>query len=178
MKKYLFYFAALGWGLSLIIHLSALAGIDVSENIPFIWLLHVGIFAVWLPVVLELRKEQDVQNGSFLSRMNPLAFYKNTFKGTPSVLIIIGVTGFIYAMINILLFMQSQTGVPTVKDGQYILHNHGQLIKTLTEAEYHQYKANEVQGFSGHWIAFYGMAMAVLFRFIKPVDKDEEKIKV
>lgn len=178
MKKYLFYVAAIGWGLSLLIHLLALADIDVTASIPFVWLLHVGVFVVWLPVVLELRKEQDLQNGSFLNRMNPMSFFKTVFKGTPSWLVIMSAAGFFYAMINFLLFMQSQTGVPALKEGQYILHNHGQLIKTLSEAEYHHYKANEVRGFSGHWIAFYGLATAVLFRFIRPVDEEEKTAKV
>jgi len=178
MKKYLFYFAVFGWGLSLLIHVLALADIDVTESIPFVWLLHVGIFVVWLPVVVELRKDQALQNGSFLNRMNPVSFYKTLFKGTPPLLVITALAGFFYAMINFLLFMQSQTGVPDLREGQYILHNHGQLIKTLTEAEYHHYKANEVRGFSGHWIAFYGIATAVLFRFNKHVDKEEEIAKV
>ncbi len=178
MKKYLFYFAAFGWALSLLIHLLALADIDVTESVPFVWLLHLGIFVVWLPVLLELRKEQDLQNGSFKNRMNPAIFLKAVFKGTPTLLVIIAVAGFFYAMINFLLFMQSQTGVPTLKEGQYVLSNHGQLIKTLTEAEYHHYKANEVRGFSGHWIAFYGIATAVLFRFIRPVDQKEQIAEV
>jgi len=62
-----------------------------------------------------------------------------------------------------MLFAISQSGVPDIKNEQYILQNHGQLIRILTEQEYHHYKANEVRGFSGHWIAFYGIAMAVLF---------------
>jgi len=45
------------------------------------------------------------------------------------------------------------------------------LLATLTEKEFHHYKANETRGFSGHWIAFYGIAMAVLFPFQKASSK-------
>lgn len=52
-----------------------------------------------------------------------------------------------------------------IRDGQYILHSHGKLIRTITEQEYHLAQANEARGFSGHWIAFYGIAMVIWYPF-------------
>lgn len=63
--------------------------------------------------------------------------------------------------------MSSQPGSPEIQDGQYILQNHGKLIRTITEQEYHHYKANEVRGFSGHWLIFYGFSAALLYPFGK-----------
>jgi hypothetical protein len=68
--------------------------------------------------------------------------------------------------------MTTQLYTPGIQNGQYILHNHGQFVRNLTEKEYHHYQANTLRGFSGHWIAFYGMAMAVLYPFNKQVDND------
>jgi hypothetical protein len=168
MKKYLFYFALTGWTLGLLIHILSLADIDVTEKIPFVWLLHIGIFVVWLPVVLDLKNNEELQDyrqSGMLNRMNPIEFLKIIFKDTPKWITIIAICGFFYAGINFMLFFASQDGTPAIKDGQFILQNHGQLIKTLTEQEYHHYKANEVRGFSGHWILFYGVATAILFKF-------------
>ena len=168
MKKILFYFAVTGWTLGLIVHLLSLADLDVTDKVPFVWILHIGIFVVWLPTVLELKKNKELkayQQSGMLNRMNPLGFFKIIFQQTPTWLTIIAIGGFFYAGINFIMFMNSQHGVPEIKDGQYILSNHGQLIKTLTEQEYHHYKANEVRGFSGHWILFYGVAAAILFPF-------------
>jgi hypothetical protein len=168
MKKYLFYFALTGWTLGMLVHILSLADIDVTEKVPFVWLLHIGIFVVWVPVVLDLKKNeelQEYQQSGMLNRMNPIGFFKILFKETPTWMTIIAGAGFFYALINFMLFIASQGGTPDIKDGQFILHNHGQLIKILTEQEYHHYKANEVRGFSGHWILFYGIATAVLYKF-------------
>lgn len=168
MKKFLFYFAVTGWTLGLIVHLLSLADIDITDKVPFIWVLHIGIFVVWLPTVLDLNKNEELreyQQSGKLNKMNPVEFFKIIFRQTPNWLAIIAIGGFFYAIINFMLFVISHHGTPDIQDGQYILHNHGQLLKTLTEQEYHHFKANEVRGFSGHWIAFYGLAAAVLFPF-------------
>jgi hypothetical protein len=73
--------------------------------------------------------------------------------------------GFYYAIVNFLVFMFSDPGTPAIKDGQYYLHTHGQWIRNITEQEYHHYKAATIRGFSGHWVAFYGLAAAVLYPF-------------
>ncbi len=168
MKKVLFYFALSGWTLALIVHLISLADIDISGKIPYVWILHIGIFVVWIPVVFDLIKNEelkDYKQSSVLNRMNPIGYFKIIFKETPTWIIIIAICGFVYASINFSLFMTSQIGTPDISEGQYILHNHGQLIQTLTEQEYHHYKANEVRGFSGHWILFYGVATALLYKY-------------
>ncbi len=176
MKKFLFYFAITGWILGLTVHLLSLVDIDVTQKAPFIWLLHIGIFIVWIPVVLDLKNNEELQvykQSGMSNRMNPLEFYKIVFKETPTWMSIIAIGGFFYAFINFLLFISSQSGTPDIKDGQYILQNHGQLIKTITLQEYHHYKANEVRGFSGHWILFYGVATAILYKFIRQKTEDE-----
>jgi hypothetical protein len=168
MMKFLFYFALTGWTLGLLVHLLSLADIDVTEFVPFVWVLHIGLFVVWIPAVLDLKNNeelQEFQQGDFLQRMNSFAYFKIVFKNTPTWMTIIAIGSFFYAGLNFLLFMTSQLGTPDIKDGHFVLQNHGQLIKNLTEQEYHHYKANEVRGFSGHWILFYGVATAILYKF-------------
>jgi hypothetical protein len=172
MKKVLFYFALTGWTSSLIVHLLSLADIDVSETIPFVWFLHIGIFVVWFPVVFELKKNEELQayqQSGILNKMNQIGLLKIIFKDTPTWIIIIVAGGFFYAIINFIinfmLSMSLQGGTPEIKDGVFILESHGKLIRTLTEQEYNHYKANTVRIFSGHWILFYGVATAILFKF-------------
>jgi hypothetical protein len=164
MKKTLCYIAGLGFILGLIVHIVSLFGIYLGEKIPFIWVLHVGIFIVWLPAVLELRKNTELKQPNFGTMVNPFKFFGIIFKDTPKPVMIISVVFFFYAMINFFLFMQAgQGGVPDIMDGKYVIHNHGSIIKELTETEYFKMKANEIRGFSGHWMAFYGLAMGILW---------------
>jgi hypothetical protein len=170
MKKLLFYFASTGWILALLVHVLSITDIDIASRLPFVWILHLGIFAVWIPMILDLIKNEEIkqfQQARKQNRNNSTSLFKIIFKKTPTWLKIIAVGGFFYAGINFILFSISQQGSATIKEGQYILHNHGQLIRTLTEQEYHHFKANEVRGFSGHWLAFYGIAAAILFPFYK-----------
>lgn len=169
MKKLIFILAFTGWILSLTVHLLALADVDVEARYPFVFLLHIGAIAIMWPVVLEMKKNEEFkayQQSGLRNRLNPFAYFKIVFKQTPPVVAAIAIAGFFYAIVNFsLFFFTSEFGVAEFKDGQYILQNHGHLIKTLTEQEYHHYKANQVRGFSGHWIAFFGVAAAFMFPF-------------
>jgi hypothetical protein len=168
MKKALFYLALTCWMLGLLIHLLSIADINVTEKVPFVWVLHLLIFVVWFPVVLDLKNNeelQEYQQAGMLNRMSPIDFFKIAFKETPTWMSVIAVGGFLYAVVNFILFITSQGGTPDIVNGQYVLQNHGQIIETLTEQEFQHYKANEVRGFSGHWILFYGIATAILYKY-------------
>ena len=170
MKTILFWVAVTGWVLGLLVHVLSIFDVDVQTQIPYIWLLHLGIFVVWIPAILTLRKSESIrmfENPDTLKRMNPIAFFKVICEKTPVWIVVIAAAGLFYAFVNFLLFMTMQTGTPALKDGQYYLHNHGKLIRNITEQEYHHYKASLLRGFSGHWIAFYGIAAAVLYPFRK-----------
>jgi hypothetical protein len=176
VKKFLFFFALTGWTISLVVHFAALfADYDATRDFPFIWLLHIGIFIVWLAAVILLKKSDLSQ----FRNSNPFDFakqkllVKTIFRNSPAWLTTIAVIGFFYAMINFMLFILSQQGTPDIVHGQYILQNHGQVIKTITEAEYNHYAANQTRGFSGHWILFYGLAMAILFPYGNSEPKPE-----
>jgi hypothetical protein len=74
---------------------------------------------------------------------------------------------FAYAFINFaLFFFLSRGGTPDVRDGKYVLHNHGNVIRELSEDEYELQTAYVVRGFSGHWMIFY-LVPALFFRYRK-----------
>lgn len=113
------------------VHLTALIGdYDLTQTIPLLWLLHVGIFVVWLPTVLKLNEIKKTEFKDQLT-VNPSAFLRAVFKDSPTWLTVIGGAGFFYAVINFALFMSSQPGVPDIMNGQHVLQNHGQCSNPL-----------------------------------------------
>ena len=170
MKSFLFYFAVTGWSLGIIVHSLALTGIDATSKIPFVWLLHLGIFVVWLPAVLKMGTNPGADHN------NPITSFKAIFKHTPPWISTIAIGGFYYAIINFVLFLTSQEGSPDIVDGQYVLRDHGQVLRSLTREEYQFLLANQVRGFSGHWIAFYGLAAAVLYPFGGQTDEAPKQV--
>ncbi len=127
--------------------------------------LHVGIFIVWVPAIIYLKKNNQLQANSSLRSFTPVTGFQNFFKGIPRWMAIIAVCGFIYAVLNFIIGVYAYPYSPGVKDGQYVLYNHSQIIKALSEKEYIAYAAARSRLFSGHWIAFYGMAAALLYPF-------------
>lgn len=137
--------ALTGLALSLAVHIAALLGIDVAAHVPWVWLLHVGVFAVFLPFVLLSRKS--------LPARPTAAELRSVFPGW---VLAVGLTLFVYVGINFILFLRETEGGSTaVKQNQYVLESHGRFIRNLTPAEYTAFNANEIRGFSGHWLIFY-----------------------
>ena len=178
IKKLLFYFAFTGFICAVIVHILSLANIDVNETLPFVWLLHIGIFIVWIPTVFDLRNSpdlKDLQQKKTLGFSNPIQVLKIFFKGAPNWLPFIILLLGLYAFLNFFRSFLTETGTPDFENGQYVLKNHGQLIKVLTAQEYHYHKANLLRGFSGHWILFYSVATGVLYKysgFAKPANSE------
>ncbi|MGH8107418.1 MAG: hypothetical protein ACREO1_01695 [Arenimonas sp.] len=144
--------ALCGFILSLGVHVSALMGIDVAASFKGVWALHLGIFVVFIPFMLYSwndfgTRPSLIEIGATLPRW---AF-------------ILGAIIFVYAVINFMLFIAgTQGGNPAIEDGQYVLLNHGTLIRHLSAEEYAAFQANSVRGFSGHWLVFYFSSFAYL----------------
>ena len=169
MRKFLFLFALTGWAISLVFHLSALIGDhDISRQFPFIWILHIGIFVVWLQTVLIVKNNNELKD---LRQNNTLGFSKHTqffkiiFRHTPTWLTIVAAIGFIHSIINFIVIIAIESNTPDIKDGVYILQNHGHFVRIITEMEYNHYSALQLMLFSGHLISFYGIAVAVLYPY-------------
>lgn len=154
--EYLFgLLALLGFIASLAVHIATLFQIDVAQYIPFVWVLHLGIFVVFIPFVFISRK-------LFGSRLSP-NFLQDNF---PTQVIMLGKVIMFYAVINFILFMiQSEGASPSVLNGKFALTSHGKLLREISENEYHVFQARVLRGFSGHWLIFYFVPLAFfLFR--------------
>ena len=103
--------------------------------VPESWFvfLHVGIFVVWFPAVFVLQRRIGYTRGA--------GVWKKAFKGSPDGLRYTVYFFFLYAVINFVSFLpQAPTG-----------RNTGGTPPIVW------------RGFSGHWMAFYSAAFAILY---------------
>jgi hypothetical protein len=142
--------AVLGFVAAFGVHVAALLGLPIQDRVPQVWALHVGIFVVFIPAVFYLKKDTAAND--------PLAL----FRGTPPWTVVALLALFLYAFINFFVSLSATGGAtPDIRDGQYVLHRKGQVVRQLSEAEYSAGRAAEVRLFSGHWLLFYAMPAAV-----------------
>ena len=137
--------AAVGLGLALIVHALTFypnASIITEDGSP-VWLLHIGIFVVFVPMVFSMKRNLATRRGwaAQMSLFPPWA---------RAVILAAGV----YTGYNFFTALP-MGGTPQVRNGQFALVNHGTFIRTLSAEEYLAMKRGEVRGFSGHWIFFY-----------------------
>lgn len=159
-------FGFLGFGLSLLVHLITFWGIDPSQRVPWIWLLHVGIFFVFGPMVFSARSQfKSERKGWVTDLRQPFDFWPKVLAPVPLWLRVVSIGFFVYAFVNFIVFINlSGGGAPSQRDGKYLLLNHGTVIRELTEEEYAWQQAYIVRGFSGHWMMFY-LTSALYFAY-------------
>ena len=153
-----------GLSLSFISHFLTFFGINPQNVIPGIWMLHIGIFVVWLPTVLIAKKNR----GKYI--------WQESIKFAPKWMITISKFLFFYMFFNFFftIFVLQSGGSPNEINGKKILSNHGNIIKELTDEEYNRHNAYTVRTLSGHWMIFYCVAMTVLYSYSKEKRLDKE----
>jgi hypothetical protein len=104
---------------------------------PFFWILHVGIFVVWFPTVWVAQKR--------VGNLQRKDFWKVVLNGSPEWMryMVYGFGG--YAIINFALFM----------------------LKAPYGSSGNNPSTTEWRGFSGHWMAFYSAALAILYSAVR-----------
>ncbi len=142
--------ALIGFALSLIVHGLTFVGVDPLQHFPYVWVLHIGIFVVWIPAVWISKQTKT----SWKSLTKPFPFW---MKPLPGIL-------FAYMFFNFFftIFVLQKGGSPSMINGEKVLQSHHKIIKKLSEEEYHLHQAYEVRTFSGHWLLFYGYAALML----------------
>ena len=134
--------SAIGLIFSVVAHVSALLGYDLGVGTA-VFALHFGVFVVWVPAVFAMQKI----TGEFKQR----DMWKAALRGCPGWMkkMLYGFAA--YAAVNFLLLAASGGRMSTQLD-------------VSTPAV--------VRGFSGHWMAFYAAALAILYsaRYAKQAD--------
>lgn len=156
MARILFLLSVIGFIGSLFFHFGSIFAFEaVAENYSF--LLHLGIFVVFIPFIVYLNNGKTTYN--FMAAFTSIV---------PLKYVVICALLFFYVFANFIIFMaKSKGGVPDIWNGEFVLHNHGKLIRHITEKEYQSFKINQLRGFSGHWLFFYFMPMVFFFYKIK-----------
>lgn len=137
--------AASGLILSVIVHVCSLFGIPnpLGESA---WVLHMGIFVVWFPAVIVAQKiTRDVPQKDW---------WKAALRGCPNWMKKMLYFFFGYAILNFIIFI-----VMDVTGGS-LPASEGDTPSSI------------FKGFSGHWMAFYSAALAILYSYTHVKDRD------
>ena len=126
-------------------------GLTLDKLGKWILVLHGGVFLLALPMVaIEYPAKQA----------NTL-FWKDFECGKPRwIRLAIIATFILFAVIFILFALLNHVSSPEIQDGQYVLNNHGNIIRVLSEREYLRLKGWELRTFAAGWICFYVMITA------------------
>ncbi|HSH03707.1 MAG TPA: hypothetical protein VLL52_14405 [Anaerolineae bacterium] len=138
------------FGLSVMIHVTAVLGVNWFNLFPPIMLMHLVVFIPFIALVMT-------GGGRMKGRdfFGPIPIWGRVVMGLVLV----------YTILNFFYFMQlSEGGGPSIVDGQFVIQSHGTIIREITEAEYNRQQAYVVRGFSGHWMLF-ALAPALFFTF-------------
>jgi hypothetical protein len=141
--------------LAALVHVMTLRGIDVAASYPRVWLLHYGIF-VAIPITVVI----------VALAVAPVRGFREIVQLVPAWARVVVVLLFLYAFLNFEVVVPlSGAGTPAVRDGHYILNNHG-LVQEISDSQFHAYRSLALRGFSGHWLYLYFVA-AVYLLFAK-----------
>ena len=145
MNRPLGRIALVGFTLALLVHVAAVAGVDVSSRFPYVWLLHFGVFLAFIPIAFSARKGFRERRLGFDEITSHLPGWA------------VGLAGamFAYALFNFILCSRFTNGNAVTVGGHYLLVSHGRVLAHLTEREYHLHRAYEVRLFSGFWLTFF-----------------------
>jgi hypothetical protein len=125
--------AAVGFLLSVAVHVATIAGIPIPGG-QMIWTLHVGIFVVWIPTVLITSR---IMRGE---RRQDL--WKVMLSGCPAWMRLAAKVLLGYIILNFIYFMATSG-----RSGHHVGAPPPSVIR----------------GFSGHWMLFYGVAFMTLY---------------
>jgi hypothetical protein len=150
--------AALGFLAAVIVHALTFVSINAADIVPGVWLLHFGCFAVFVPFFLSFRRIYGAKPS-----------YRELLSTMPvwAAVLVIGLAA--YAIVNFVLFLGLSEGATAeVRNGHYVLHRHGTVLRELSADEYRAQKVYVTRGFSGHWMLFY-LVPAIYFLAIPAV---------
>jgi len=170
MKYKLFITSIIGWTIALIVFVISFFGINLSNTIPCVWLLHVGVFIVFAPAIYFAKDNPRVliyeDNDEGIS-LTPF------FKNAPILILAMIFLSIIFAIYGFMSSSISNNGNLEFVNGNYILKNE-EIIKSITVTEYNKLKAGVWKSFSGMWLIFYSISILIFCRLIE-WEKDELK---
>jgi hypothetical protein len=133
-------YAAIGLVASLVVHIASFFVTPPGGNALFL-ALHVGIFPLWLPIVLIANKRTG---GAVRARGGQSwSYWKTILEGAPRWMRLMTLGFFVYAIANFIIFFLLTAG------------GHGGAKQSGDPPPFVWH------GFSGHWMAFYSAGLAI-----------------
>ena len=127
------FLAGAGFVASVVAHVASIAGIELPGGRNW-FVLHAGIFAVWIPAILVMNR--------FRGRVSKKDIWKTAFAGSPVWMLTALKVIFGYSFVSFFLFVVNAP-------------SHSKQSPVSLPAE--------IRAFSGHWMIFYSVAFATLY---------------
>jgi hypothetical protein len=146
IRRFLAIVAACGLAASIVTYIGSYVGTTMDSLSRSGFLLHLGVFVLILP--MYALDYSAVKDRTF--------FWEGFSKGMPKwVVPTIKLLGLFCVVHFVLFLVQSHAASPEITDGQYVLNNHGRIVKVLTQSEYISLKGSELRLFAMGWMFFY-----------------------
>jgi hypothetical protein len=146
VRRCLAVVSACGLAASIATYVESYLGASMDGIVRIAIFLHIGVFMLLLPMfALEY---SGLNDRTFL--------WKGFAQGKPKwATSAIRLLALFFATHFVLFLVQSHVASPEVINGQYVLNNHGRIVKVLTQPEYLSLKGAELRLFATGWIFFY-----------------------
>ncbi len=161
IRRFLASLSACGIATSLIAYIESFSATRVDSTFRWSIILIPGWMALFIPIyALE-----------YPASRAPSFSWKGFARGMPSWVVLCSRLLFLIAIGHLAWFaVHSGWGVPTIRDGQYVLIARGRVLKILTEAEYLKLAAAGARTFAAMMIAFYFVPMVYWWFRRKPAE--------
>lgn len=145
MRKVLAIVAALGSITGIYTFIASLFGLTMDKLGAKAVLLHLGLFALGIPLVFAERWGKGV----------------NPFLGKPRwVLRSLQILFFFFIVVFVIFLALGHAGSSEIINGEYALNSHGEVIRYISERDYLFLKGWELRFFAAGWIVmYYGLTM-------------------
>ncbi len=140
MRKVVAIVAAPGFLAGIYIFIASFFGLTMDKLGARAVLLHLGIFALFLPLVIVERRSKGV----------------DPFAGRPRwVVRSMQILGLLCVVVFFVFLALSHAASPEIINGAYVLNNHGKIVGYISERDYLFLKGWELRLFASGWIFFY-----------------------
>jgi hypothetical protein len=140
MRRVLATLSLIGFLSAVCVFLGSFFGLTLDKLGAVTFMLHGGIFALFLAQFLSDKK---------LRPMNPYS------AAPPFVRSIGAALGTIFVVVFIAFFLMSRAASPQVLNGEFVLNAHGKIVAHISEHEYLVLKGWELRIFATLWMFFY-----------------------
>ena len=148
MRRIFAITAALGFAGGAVTFFASFFGLTLEKMGKWLFVLHGGTFLLVLAVI-------TIERAAIKSNV----FFSKLFNLGKARWVVVGIRGlFVLFIINFVLFLLlSRAASPEIRNGQYVLDDHGKTVRPLTETEYLKLKGWEVRMFASGWMCFYSV---------------------